>query len=262
MRRPDGAVWRCFLFIEGARTHDAVATPDLARAAARAYGRFQRDLDDQPGPRLFETIEGFHDTPRRLAALLEAVEMDAAGRLDGARAEVEFALSREATAGILLDAHRGGAMPERVIHGDTKINNVLVDDATGEGICVIDLDTAMPGLSLYDFGGLVRTSVSDSAEDEPDPERVRARPEYFEALVDGYLAGVGDLLTANERELLPAAGRVHTFEDGVRFLADHLLGDVYYRISRPGQNLDRCRSQFALLRSLEDQEKVFQRISR
>jgi aminoglycoside phosphotransferase (APT) family kinase protein len=249
--RDGGVVHRAFPFVEGAETYDAVSSPAVAREAARAFGRFQRDLGDLPGPRLHETIPGFHHTPGRFAALEAAVAADAAGRAREAAPEIGFARSREPLARVLTDAHDAGDIPERVIHGDTKINNVLFDRDTGRALCVIDLDTVMPGLSLYDFGGLVRTCVSPAAEDERDLSRIVVSGEIHAALVDGYLEEMGDTLTDAERDLLPAAGPVHTLEDGIRFLTDHLAGDVYYRIRRPGQNLDRARAQFALLVGLE-----------
>jgi len=247
---PDTGWWRAFPFIEGTATFDRVRSVATAREGARAFGRFQRELMDLPGPRLAETIPGFHHTPGRLEALTAAVEVDRADRVEDAGPEIEFALSRESLAHAITDAFAAGDMPERVTHGDTKINNVLFDAESGEGLCVIDLDTVMPGLSLYDFGGLVRTCVSPAAEDERDTAKIVVSRKIHEALIDGYLAEMGDALTPAELDLLPVAGAVHTYEDGIRFLTDHLRGDVYYRIHRPGQNLDRARAQFALLTAL------------
>ncbi|MHC4472172.1 MAG: phosphotransferase enzyme family protein [Planctomycetota bacterium] len=260
-RDAEGGYWRAYRFIDGARTHDVVTSPGMAREAARAFGEFQRDLAALPGPRLSETIPGFHGAPERFAALVRAVEEDSAGRVAGARDEIALALAREEMTGVLLDAHRAGEMPERVTHNDTKINNVLFDSETGEGLCVIDLDTVMPGLSLHDFGDLVRTCVTDAAEDERDLERVRARPDLFAALVEGYLAAVGDLLTATERGLLLFSGKLMTFLIGIRFLTDHLSGDTYFRTHREGHNLERCRAQLRLLGSLEAQEADFVKIA-
>lgn len=250
-RDPDASWWRAFRFIENTVTFDIVRSAATAREGARAFGAFQRDLLDLPGPRLNETIPGFHHTPGRLAALTAAVEADVAGRVRDAGPEIEFALSRAPLAGALTDAFAAGEIPERVTHGDTKLNNVLFDAESGEGVCVIDLDTVMPGLSLYDFGGLVRTCVSPAAEDERDLAKVVVSREIYEALVAGYTAEMGDTLTPAEHDLLPVAGAVHTYEDGIRFLADYLEGDVYYRVRGPGQNLDRARAQFALLAQLD-----------
>lgn len=247
-----GGAWRAYVFIEGARSHDRAARPQHAREAARAFGSFQRLLLDYDGPRLHEVLPGFHDTRRRLLALRGAVARDALRRADAARAEIEFALAREPLAGRLLDLQAAGKLPERVTHNDTKINNVLIDDATGEGLCVIDLDTVMPGLSLYDFGDLVRTAALTAAEDETDPARVEVDPVLFAALARGWSDALGDALLPLEREHLLTAGQLITYETGLRFLTDHLDGDRYFRIHRPGHNLDRCRAQFKLLRSLEE----------
>ncbi len=257
-----GRWWRAFLFVDGARSHDVAASPAVAYQAALAFGRFQHALGDLPPPRLPETLPGFHDTPGRFATFQRAVESDAAGRASGAAAEIDFARAREAETTVLLDAHAAGDVPERITHNDTKINNVLFDDATGEGLCVIDLDTVMPGLGLYDFGDLVRTSTCTAPEDERDLEQVRARPDLFEGLARGYLEAMGERLTETERGLLAFSGRLITFTIGLRFLTDHLAGDPYFKTHRPGHNLDRCRAQFALLRSLEAQDEDFSAIVR
>jgi Ser/Thr protein kinase RdoA (MazF antagonist) len=247
-----GNTWRVFPFIEDAHTIDVVKTPAQAAAGARAFGRFQRHLLDLPGPRLTETIPGFHDTPARFAALFAAVARDRVGRAREAGAEIAFAREREGFCPILLDAFAAGAMPERVIHNDTKMNNVLLDDGTGEGICVIDLDTVMPGLSLYDFGDLVRGAMSRAAAEERDLGKVVFRPEIYEALAEGYTAEMGDFLTPAEVEFMPISGRLIAFELGMRFLTDHLQGDTYFRVHRSAQNLDRARAQFELVRKMED----------
>lgn len=249
----DGHYWRMYLFIEGARTYDVVESPDQAYEAARAFGEFQTVLVDLPGPRLFETIPGFHDTRKRFAALTAAVERDPLDRAASARDAIEFAVKRESDCSRLLDLFDRGEIPERITHNDTKLNNVMIDDATGKGLCVIDLDTVMPGLALYDFGDLVRTSTSGSAEDERDLGKIEMRMPMFRALARGYVEGTGSALTALERDLLPFSGKLITLENGIRFLTDFLEGDVYFRTHRPGQNLDRCRTQFALVRSIEAQ---------
>jgi aminoglycoside phosphotransferase (APT) family kinase protein len=161
--------------------------------------------------------------------------------------------SQKAWVGRLIEAQQRGEIPERVTHNDTKLNNVMIDDTSGEGICVIDLDTVMPGLALYDFGDMVRTSTSPAREDEPDLSQVTMRMSYFEALARGYLATAGSFLTPAEKNQLAFSGKLITFEIGVRFLTDHLQGDVYFKIHRPGHNLDRCRTQFALVARLEEQ---------
>lgn len=247
-----GHYWRCYLFIEGARTYDAVQSPRQAYEAARAFGRFQELLADLPPPRLHETIPDFHHTPKRLAALEAALAADVAGRVRDCGPEIEFVMQRRALTCALLDA----GLPERITHNDTKLNNVMLDDATGEGVCVIDLDTVMPGLALYDFGDQVRTTTSPAKEDERDLSKVGLRREMFEALARGYLETAGRFLTREEKRLLVVAGKVITLEIGIRFLTDFLAGDVYFKVHRPGHNLDRCRTQFQLVASIETQERA------
>ncbi len=245
-----GSYWRAYIFIEGARGYDAVESPAQAMAAARAFGRFQKLLADLPAPRLHDTIPDFHHTPKRFAALETAISNDVANRAKLARSEIEFALAHKEITGILLDAR----LPERVTHNDTKFNNVLLDEATGEGICVIDLDTVMPGLALYDFGDMVRTTTSPAREDEQDLSKVTMQFPMFEALARGYLSSAGDFLTLAEKQFLPFSGKLITFEIGLRFLTDFLAGDTYFKIHREGHNLDRCRTQFKLVESIKQQE--------
>ena len=221
-----------------------------------AFGQFQKRLADLPSPRLRETIPGFHDTPGRLAAFERALSMDGAGRAALAQREIDFALAHKSFSSVLLDAE----LPERVTHNDTKLNNVMLDDATGEGLCVIDLDTVMPGLVLYDFGDMVRTTTSPAPEDERDVSKVVMQFPMFEALVRGYLSTAGDFLTAAEKQYLAVSGKLITFEIGVRFLTDFLCGDVYFKVHRDGHNLDRCRAQFALMESIDRQMDEMQRL--
>jgi len=252
----DGGFWRAYRLIEGARAYDAVQSRDQAYEAARAFGRFQLLLADLPAPRLHDTIPDFHNTLKRFAAFEKALAADVAGRVANARAEIEFALAQKGIASVLLDAQ----LPERVTHNDTKFNNVLLDDGSGEGICVIDLDTVMPGLVLYDFGDMVRTTTCAANEDERDLSKVAMQFEMFEALVRGYLSTAGGFLTEREIEHLAFAGKAITFEQGIRFLADYLAGDTYYKVQREGQNLDRCRTQFRLVESIEEQEAAMNRL--
>lgn len=242
----EGNTWRAYTFVTGARSFNQVESAAQAFAAAAAFGRFQEQLADLPAPPLEETIPGFHSTPGRFRQLLAALEGDAKNRAAECRAEIEFALGREALAGALEQA----GLPARVTHNDTKLNNVLFDEATGEALCVIDLDTVMPGLAAYDFGDLVRTSTSPAAEDERDLSRVTFELPLFEALARGYLS-TATFLTQEERALLPVGGMVITFETGLRFLADHLNGDTYFKIHREGHNLDRARTQFRLVAEME-----------
>jgi Phosphotransferase enzyme family len=246
-----GNHWRAYLFIEKARSYDAVESPRQAFEAARAYGQFLKLLADLPAPRLHDTIPDFHHTPKRLAALVKAVDRDKANRAALAKAEIDFALQRSSITDVLLNAE----LPERVTHNDTKLNNVMLDDATGEGICVVDLDTLMPGLAPYDFGDMVRTTTSPAKEDERDLARVKMQFPMFEALSRGYLASAGPCLTPPERKLLAFSGKLITFEIGIRFLADYLDGDTYFKVHRSGHNLDRCRTQFKLVSSIEEQEE-------
>lgn len=252
----DGDFWRAYHFIEGATTYDAVQSPQQAFQAARAFGSFQHMLASLPAPRLHETIRDFHHTPKRFAALETAIAADGLNRAALAEPEIEFALSRQPMVGVLIEAN----LPERVTHNDTKFNNVLLDDATGEGICVIDLDTVMPGLAAYDFGDMVRTTTCSAKEDELDLSKVSMEFPLFETLVCGYLESAGDFLTKAEKQLLAFSGRLITFEIGIRFLADYLVGDTYFKIHRDGQNLDRCRTQFKLVESIERQEERMSRL--
>jgi hypothetical protein len=250
-----GEIWRTYRFIEGASSQDVIRSATDARVAAAAFGRFQRQLADLPGPRLHETIPRFHHARSRFEALLAAASEDAAGRLRGCRAELDFIRARELLVDRLLALQAQGVLPERITHNDTKLNNVLFDDRTGEALCVIDLDTVMPGLALYDFGDLVRTATSPTAEDERDLSRVGLRPEMFAALVQGYLEGAGGFLTPAERAELAFSGLLLTLVVGMRFLTDHLSGDTYFRVHREGQNLDRCRTQLRLLASMEQERQ-------
>ena len=252
----EGGWWRMFRMIECARACDTAESPHQAFQAAQAFGSFQQLLVDLPAPQLKTTIPNFHNTPMRFAAYEQSLAADVVNRAIDARAEIEFARARKPIATALLDAH----LPERVTHNDTKLNNVLLDEHTGEGLCVIDLDTVMPGLSLYDFGDMVRTAACAAAEDEQDLSRVTVQLPMYEALLRGYLSTAGGFLTATEKQLLGLAGKVITFEQGIRFLADHLAGDAYYKVHRPGQNLDRCRTQFKLIESMETQEDAMNRL--
>lgn len=261
-RVEDAGVWRTYVFIEGARTVDVVETEAQAEAAARAFGAYQHLLADLPGPRLHEVLPFFHHTPTRFEACVAAIEADPHNRASAAREAIAFALARAADVPRMVDAHARGDIPERVTHNDTKINNVLIDEASGEGLCVVDLDTTMPGLAPYDFGDLVRTTTNAAAEDHPDASGVYSRPEIFSALARGYLATAGPMLTPGEVALLPFAGQLISLEQGLRFLADYLQGDTYYRIHRPGQNLDRARAQFAMAASIERQSDAYERVVR
>lgn len=246
--------WRCFHFIDGCTSFDVVETPGQAYQAARKFGEFQRLVSNMEGNRLAETIPDFHHTPKRFEALRNAIAADPLGRAGDCRGEIDFALSREPVAHHLLDLHTQGLIPERVTHNDTKLSNVLIDDLTGEGICVVDLDTVMPGLSLYDFGDLVRTCVSPIEEDSTDLDAIEVRIPIFEALARGFLEEMAGVLTPCETANLAFSGKLLTYEVGLRFLTDHLLGDPYFGTKRPNHNLERARNQFQLVRQIEESE--------
>ncbi|HEU4829094.1 MAG TPA: aminoglycoside phosphotransferase family protein [Gemmatimonadales bacterium] len=244
----DGAVWRVFAYIEG-RTFDTAASPDLAEGAARAFGEFASSMGEPP-LHLHTTLPGFHDTRRRVDALADTATRDPAGRARDVRRELDTILGERALAAIIPDFLATGDLPLRVAHNDAKIANVVFAPGSGAPLAVIDLDTTMPGSPLHDFGDLVRSMVSEAAEDAFDPASVRVRHVFFEAIVRGYLAGTGNLLSARERELLVTAARSIVLEQAARFLADHLDGDLYYPATSPGVNLVRARSQLALLADL------------
>lgn len=249
----EGYHWRVYIFIEKAKTYDVVESEKQAFEAARAFGNFQKLLVDIPGERLKETIPDFHNTSKRYQTLVAAIEADTHNRAQEVKEEIEFITQREADTRLLTDEIKNGTIPERITHNDTKLNNVMIDDESQEGICVIDLDTVMPGSALYDFGDLVRTSTSPAAEDEIDLSKVIMRPHMFQALAEGYLKAAGEFLTPRELELLPFSGKLITLEIGIRFLTDYLQGDVYFKTHKKGHNLDRCRTQLKLVSSIEEQ---------
>ena len=251
---PDGEYWRAYRFVGDAHIVNVAAKPEEAFEAGRIFGCFQKLLSDLDASSLHETIPFFHHTPRRFARFREVLENDPRGRARDAQDAVAFAFGHEPMTAVVTDALAGGRLPLRITHNDTKINNVLFDNQTGKAICVIDLDTTMPGSSLYDFGDMVRTTTCFAAEDERDLAKVKLELEMFRALADGYLEEARDFLTAQELDLLVFSGRLITFTIGLRFLTDFLEGDVYFRIHRSDQNLERARAQFALVRSMENLE--------
>ena len=250
-----GEFWRCYECIEGTRSYDTPEDPVQAFQAGRAFGEFQRLLADLPPPRLHETIPDFHHTRNRYEALQRTAEEDPCGRLSSVEPEIAFARKREPIVDMVLRLQEEGALPERVTHNDTKLNNVLLDAQTSEAVCVIDLDTVMPGLSLHDFGDMIRSTTPNRPEDEPDFSKVEVHMPFYDALVEGYLTAARTFLNRTEVDHLAFSGKLITFEIGLRFLTDYLAGDTYFRTDRPGQNLDRCRAQFALVKSIEAQEE-------
>lgn len=251
----EGNYWRSYVFIEGASTHDILETNEQAYQAAKAFGQFARDLEDIGGVRLHETIPNFHHTVKRFEALEDAIAKDKVKRKVLVEKDLEWVLSKKEFCKLIVDGISKGLIPERITHNDTKINNVMLDDKSGQCKAVIDLDTVMPGSALYDFGDLVRTSVSTAVEDEKDTSKIKVRLDRFEALVKGFLEGAGKCLVKTEIEYLPICGRIITFECGIRFLTDFLDGDNYFKVHRENHNLERARSQFQLVKEMEVLEK-------
>ena len=251
-----GNYWRVYNLVEAALTYDTLASPELAQEAARMFGWFQRMLIDLPGVPLHETIPDFHTTPKRLQAFHAVLAEDPCNRAQGARAEIDFVLAHADICDVLLDHVARGDIPVRITHNDTKINNVMLDETTHRGVCVIDLDTVMPGLSLYDFGDMVRTATNPAEEDEQDLSQVCMRMPMFEMLVRGFATETHGFLTPTEKKVLAFSGKLITFEQMIRFLADHLAGDTYYKIHRDNHNLDRSRTQMKLVQSIIAQEEA------
>jgi hypothetical protein len=246
-RTPGGDYWRAALFIEGAQTYENARSLGQVHSAAQAFGNFQRMVSDFPAEQLHETIPDFHHTPKRFKAFVQAVQRDAQNRAHAVQAEIQFVEQRATEISVLVDNLEAGILPQRVTHNDTKFNNVMIDDTTGQGICVIDLDTVMPGLSLYDFGDAVRSCANSAAEDEQDLALVTVDLDIFDRLVA-------------EIETLPFSAKLMTLECGMRFLTDHLDGDLYFRIHHPDHNLDRCRTQFEMVRDFEAKLGAMERI--
>jgi hypothetical protein len=256
----DGNYWRVYIFIERAKTYDVIEATNQAFEAAKAFGDFQKLLAAFPAPRLHETIPGFHHTRQRFDTLQAAIDADVCNRAATVRDEISYAQSQESIVDVLLDLQASGDIPERITHNDTKLNNVMIDDATGKGICVIDLDTVMPGQILYDFGDMVRTASRPTPEDETDLSKVVMQMDMFEAIARGYLESAHDFLVPGERANLAFSAKLITFEIGIRFLTDYLQGDVYFKTHREGQNIDRCRKQFKMVESMERQMGAMQKI--
>lgn len=248
----EGEYWRVYLFIEGAKTYDLVENQEDFYQSAVAFGRFQGLLADYPAETLHETIQDFHNTVKRLDTFKKAVEADACGRAAQVQEEIQFVLDREALAHKLCDMQAEGKLPLRVTHNDTKLNNIMIDDETRKAICVIDLDTVMPGLSVNDFGDSIRFGASTGAEDEPDLSKVSCSMELFELYTKGFVEGCKGSLTEEELDMLPVGAMTMTYECGMRFLTDYLEGDHYFKIHREGHNLDRCRTQFKLVKDMEE----------
>jgi thiamine kinase-like enzyme len=246
-----GDYWRGYVFIENALTYQIPESLQHVYNAAYAYGRFQQLLRDFPATQLYETIPDFHNTAKRFDTFLSVTEIDPHNRAHTGKSEIDFVLQRAEEMPILVDLIEQDGLPIRVTHNDTKFNNVMIDDETGEGICVIDLDTVMPGSLLYDFGDAIRSITNTAEEDERDISLVHFNLEVFEKYVQGYFAATRESLTTVEIEHLAFSARLMTLECGMRFLTDHLNGDIYFRTKRENHNLDRCRTQFKLVQEME-----------
>lgn len=249
-----GNVWRCTAFISDTHCLRRASCAEQAFEAGRAFGEFQALLADLPGPRLQETIPGFHAMPLRLTAFLKMLEANPSLCSGEAHADIAFALENKGCAQMLA----GLNALERVTHNDAKLENLLFDDKSGKALCVIDLDTVMPGIALYDFGDLARSASCIAAEGEKDPRAFQVDRVFFAALAQGFLDGSGGL-TRIEREHMVEAAQAFAYTLGLRFLTDHLSGNRYFRVAYPGQNLERARGQFALLRDLQDKKQMLKR---
>lgn len=256
----DNHCWRMYMFVENSMTCQQAENEDVFRESGRAFGAFQRDLAQYPADTLHETIPHFHDTPSRFRALEEAIRQDRAGRAKNVQDEIAFALARKEKTSGLMDRLQKGELPLRVTHNDTKLNNVLLDADTSKALCVVDLDTVMPGLCAYDFGDAIRFGANTAAEDESDPEKIHFSLAMFRAYCEGYLGEVGGMLTPEEIRTLPLGAWMMTYEVGIRFLTDYLNGDVYFHVAYPEHNLVRARNQFTLLRDMERQEAEMQAV--
>lgn len=247
----EGNFWRAYVFVKNATGHTFAEDVNMLYEAGKAFGQFQRLLSEYPAESLIETIEGFHNTVWRFENLKNAVQEDLRQRADQCREEIQFALSREDMASTLVRGLESGVIPLRVTHNDTKINNVLLDDATGNGRCVIDLDTVMPGSALYDYGDAIRSCGSTIAEDGENLEDLKVNFEKYKAYTKGFLEAMGQNLTPQEIKWLPLAAIIMTLECGVRFLTDYLEGDNYFKIHKENHNLIRARNQFKFVAEME-----------
>lgn len=256
----EGGAWRITGFIEDSHSCDTASKPEDMYITGKAFGGFQSDLSAYPAQLLHEIIPGFHDTRARFAGFVKTAEADPCGRAEQCRAEIEFITARENLARFSMDAFDAGKLPLRVTHNDTKMNNLMLDDATGEAVCVIDLDTVQPGFAMNDFGDAIRSGACTAAEDERDLERVSLSLELYEAFARGFIESCGEKLTDYELETLPTGALCITYEQALRFLEDYLRGDTYYKTAYPGHNLVRARTQIKLVRETEEKWTEIQRI--
>lgn len=248
----DGGYWRLYNYVDDTYTLNEINSAEEFYNAAKSFGNFQKLLSDYPIETLYETIPNFHNTISRFNDFKEAVDNDVAGRRESALPEIQFVLDREKDCSVLTDLIAAKKIPLRVTHNDTKLNNILFDNKTNEGICIVDLDTVMPGLSLYDFGDSIRFGANTAAEDEKDLSKVTLSLELYKAYVEGYLGAAGTSLTPNEIKYLSFSAKLLTLECGMRFLGDYLNGDTYFKIDYPDHNLVRARTQLKLVKEIED----------
>lgn len=249
--------WRAYVFIENVKTYDVLENLDQAYQAAKAFGNFQKMLVDLPEPPLFETIPDFHNGPKRFRDFQKALKDDKLNRAISAKDQIKFLNDHSHILDVVPKLIDEGKIPVRITHNDTKINNVMIDDDTNEGVCVIDLDTVMPGSALYDYGDIVRTTVSSAQEDEADLSKIFVEMDRFESFTRGYLTSAGDFLNDYEKKYLVHSGQMITLIIGTRFLTDYIQGDIYFKTHKQGHNLQRCKAQFKRVISLiEHQDKL------
>jgi hypothetical protein len=256
----EGGYWRVYNFIEDAVAYDTVDSSDLAYEAARMFGWFQKMLVDLPAPALHESICDFHNTPKRFKTFKRVLKEDTCNRAKNAKPEIEFIFDNASICDVLLNLAGKGKIPVRITHNDTKVNNVMLDKNTNKGVCVIDLDTVMPGLSIYDFGDMIRTGATFADEDECDLSKVAIDLPMFEVFVRGFAEQSSHFLTSTEKEHLGFAAKLITFEQLIRFLTDYLAGDIYYKVHRNDHNLDRSRTQMKLVRSIVAREEAMNEV--
>ena len=256
----EGGVWRASYLIPHTMSYDLAENAEMFRSSGAAFGKFMADLSDYPAETLHEVIPNFHNTVKRFETFRRSLEADVKGRAASCQPEIEFVLAHEGLAHEIVDRIADGRLPLRVTHNDTKINNILMDATTGESVCIVDLDTVMPGSALYDYGDSIRFGATHALEDETDLSKVDVDPELFRAYTEGYLSTTADRLTDEEKKCLLTGAMVITFETGMRFLTDYLDGDVYFKIARPAHNLDRARTQFKLVKDMEDKRDLLEGI--
>ena len=250
--RENGSAWRAYVYVDGVESFQSAGSTDVFSQVGRAFGHFQMQLADYDASGLCETIPNFHNTPSRYVDFEAALVRNASGRADRAADAVEFVKAHKDVCSYIADRIAAGVLPLRVTLNDTKLNNILIDKATGKPICIIDLDTVMPGSVLFDFGDAIRFGASSAAEDEKDLSAVFMREDMFEAFAGGFIGGLEGSLTDTEILELPMGALVITLETGIRFLTDYLDGDTYFRTHYPEHNLDRARNQFKLVADMEE----------